>query len=745
MVNGRDSRGWGREGFGAGRQGRGAGRTGGRQDYTWRREQEWIKKDEDQNPDQGRHVPNRDRWDKRQLAEESKIVEELQVEEVKEKSKWSHREEMMENSKQWLPNEQGSKRQWAPNDQGTSKQMRHAEGSSSLSMQNPNLECFRCGDKGHVAQDCTKPRKCDLCGGFGHVTEHCRSKKLWELVAPLCATQVERQSFFSIPDCPSDINLKERSTTAIVTVISGQVDARQIENEFRSILGGNNSSIGAKAELQQAWFRVRGIPFDKRSVHTLAYVGSLVGATTEVEGAIIPYLYNFHYEREVIIPSQPPAETTQVPIRSTEPSPKKPRIENSNAEAKLKGLPNTRKLMHDAQKGYSRVMESNEETNNGDKSKNDVVEVTSLDSDDDDDDLLSEEFGINLGGGDEANSSNQTVGLVKCVEINTTKTPEQTSMFDKVSLLEDGHTQEASKEVLSLKEEEKMPLPEVDHTQEASKQVPSLEEEVKIADQLVEGSPVITEAQKIKITRQSNRLQQQLMQQAQHMKGATHKRTLEGTNLNDDNSFSVLSNSDISLIANNMGITVNPVDFETVDIMKDLEIARHTILNKKEDNAKIDKVDDDVVIQEMQSSHSSMPLLLEWEKEDSEEEQFTLVKSRKKGKNPKPVKDCVKISPLRRTVWGIVASYFGSNTRPASYEQFWEWVTRALPEGEMIYMTGLFKSEMQEVIEAGATSMMQAAINVMRRQGRCIVLPVIRSGVIEENGDEEAARPRSEG
>jgi hypothetical protein len=87
-----------------------------------------------------------------------------------------------------------------------------------------------------------------------------------------------------------------------------------------------NGFIGAKAELQMAWFRIRGIPFNKRSEETDGYAGSLVGATAvvdkttlsrtdyvrvkivakditkipaEAEGAILPYLYGFHYEREV--------------------------------------------------------------------------------------------------------------------------------------------------------------------------------------------------------------------------------------------------------------------------------------------------------------------------------------------------------------------------------------------------------------------------------------------------------------
>jgi hypothetical protein len=84
-----------------------------------------------------------------------------------------------------------------------------------------------------------------------------------------------------------------------------------------------NGSVGAKAELQQGWFCVRGIPYEKRSKEIVAYVESLVGATVSmdktslsktdyvrvkivardlekvpaiVEGAIVPSLYDFFYE-----------------------------------------------------------------------------------------------------------------------------------------------------------------------------------------------------------------------------------------------------------------------------------------------------------------------------------------------------------------------------------------------------------------------------------------------------------------
>lgn len=213
---------------------------------------------------------------------------------------------------------------------------------------------------------------CEKCDRIGHDSTVCNKKKLSEYITPLCATQSEGQAFFCIPDHPSELCVRERMNTAIITVVSGTVTAKQIEEEFTRILSGVwrwtarkiadhkflvrfptaqmikywgrfspvgmrtvkvqieidpwNASIGAKGELQSAWFRVKGIPNDKRSEETLAYVGSLVGVTVEIdekslhkqeyvrmgiacrditkvpksaEGAIIPYIYDFLYEREV--------------------------------------------------------------------------------------------------------------------------------------------------------------------------------------------------------------------------------------------------------------------------------------------------------------------------------------------------------------------------------------------------------------------------------------------------------------
>lgn len=44
-----------------------------------------------------------------------------------------------------------------------------------------------------------------------------------------------------------------------------------------------NSAANAKGELQQAWFRVKGIPADQMAIKTIAKVGGLVGKTIDID------------------------------------------------------------------------------------------------------------------------------------------------------------------------------------------------------------------------------------------------------------------------------------------------------------------------------------------------------------------------------------------------------------------------------------------------------------------------------
>jgi hypothetical protein len=185
---------------------------------------------------------------------------------------------------------------------------------------------------------------------------------------------------------------------AIITVTDGVLTAKQIEQEFRNIISNDTwrwsakriaeskyimrfpsvkmvmeynrfklgmkgldaqitvepwaSTIGAKGMLQQAWFKVRGIPPDQRSLRTIAKVGGLVGKTMAVdensrfnteyvrmkiacreveaipesaEGCLGMHIYDFFYEREKNEKDKAERrkEETKVGAAAYQPSPKK--------------------------------------------------------------------------------------------------------------------------------------------------------------------------------------------------------------------------------------------------------------------------------------------------------------------------------------------------------------------------------------------------------------------------------------
>lgn len=146
----------------------------------------------------------------------------------------------------------------------------------------------------------------------------------------MCATQVEDQSFFFIEENIDPRVIKEKGSTTIIIVVEGVATSKQIEQEFTYLLGSETwkwkarpigekkfvmrfpsvklvnqwchfkylpmecvdarmkletwtPCLGAKGMLQQAWFRIHGIPLDQRSVRTIAKVGGLVGKVLEID------------------------------------------------------------------------------------------------------------------------------------------------------------------------------------------------------------------------------------------------------------------------------------------------------------------------------------------------------------------------------------------------------------------------------------------------------------------------------
>jgi hypothetical protein len=110
-----------------------------------------------------------------------------------------------------------------------------------------------------------------------------------------------------------------------------------------------------------------------------------------------------------------------------------------------------------------------------------------------------------------------------------------------------------------------------------------------------------------------------------HGQGGTNKRSLKCTNLSDHNSFATLDNAEIVHLTSDMGINIDCVQFDSVEIMRDLEVARHS-LDKTRNNV-INNPNEGIV--PMEAIQENQILALEWLEEDSESKIFTMVESKK--------------------------------------------------------------------------------------------------------------------
>jgi hypothetical protein len=101
------------------------------------------------------------------------------------------------------------------------------------------------------------------------------------------------------------------------------------------------------------------------------------------------------------------------------------------------------------------------------------------------------------------------------------------------------------------------------------------------SDRASEGAVInVTEAQKIPDTRYSSRLQSKMEEKINNQEKQSKKRSLADTNLSSCNSFAVLDDNCIAGIVEGMGVLIPTDKFDTIDILKDIEIARHA-LDKK--------------------------------------------------------------------------------------------------------------------------------------------------------------------
>ncbi|XP_073357921.1 uncharacterized protein [Aegilops tauschii subsp. strangulata] len=147
------------------------------------------------------------------------------------------------------------------------------------------------------------------------------------------SNQAKDQGFFYIPDSCTAKQLKERSTSVVITVIEGEASVKELEDAFSDYIGtkwhctarpiGPNSyvmhfpnqrdvkkacyndkmtlrscsvvvkiipwsaNVGAKGVMEVAWVRVANIPLERGNERNLTYVSSLVGVPLEIDMATL--------------------------------------------------------------------------------------------------------------------------------------------------------------------------------------------------------------------------------------------------------------------------------------------------------------------------------------------------------------------------------------------------------------------------------------------------------------------------
>ncbi|TVU15095.1 hypothetical protein EJB05_38597, partial [Eragrostis curvula] len=257
---------------------------------------------------EGTSKPTNSKWDKQQYEKHDSSSE------VKEKS---------EESKKWIPKETKVIQQQDAHGQLEDYKLKQKQRSNSRVMPMGN-EADRKRD--YVETGIQGISECNRCAKKGHTERNCPERKPWEYIAPLVGFAVPGQGFFFIEDIPSEQGVKDMASCAVIQVLEGELTPRQIENEFKILAGpssnwrwyakkiGENhfqmrfptakkveelshftemrlrtvptalikltkwdSAIEAKGQLDVAWFRVKGIPIDKRSEANIFQVASMVG------------------------------------------------------------------------------------------------------------------------------------------------------------------------------------------------------------------------------------------------------------------------------------------------------------------------------------------------------------------------------------------------------------------------------------------------------------------------------------
>ncbi|KAG2582645.1 hypothetical protein PVAP13_6KG185730, partial [Panicum virgatum] len=488
---------------------------------------------------------------------------------------------------------------------------------------------------------------CELCGFPNHLTLDCKRELYWNSGPELCATQVTRQSFFYIDENIDSKSSKDKASTAIITVVKGELSAKMIENEFQRLVSSaqwkwlakkiednkysmrfptakmvmdySNFTLGVKSVDAQfsiePWSSSLSAKanYNRHGSGTIAKIGGLVDKTMAIyEGTrfnrdyvrvkiacrnveLVPpsaectlgmFLYDFFFEREPGPKKQKtdPAggqKEYETPKNTNKVNPDKGgndkggsckcggdlvRLINS-AQSKINSAMNnvvfkltSSKENDDSKKVPANDTLSQEETipaatydPKGDKNGNEDSYDTSEDSCD-----YVNEIQKVLGSDAESSKRNEDVFMARCSQLD----PTESMMRSATHIL---------KNVLPVEN------PLAAYANDGSKTHGEGDIDMKNLTNLVE----VMKAQRLEC-RTSERLSKNLKTADICSFGETSKkRNLEGNNYTNSNSFSILSNDELVSRSISMGVNLDVSDYASIDILKNMENARISLINKQ--------------------------------------------------------------------------------------------------------------------------------------------------------------------
>ncbi|KAE8768564.1 hypothetical protein D1007_59944 [Hordeum vulgare] len=352
-----------------------------------------------------------------------------------------------------------------------------------------------------------------------------------------------------------------------------------------------SSAVGSKGVMEVACVKVSNVPLDKRSEGNMAYVASLVGVPLEIDSATLHY---------------PASTRVKVGCRNVDDIPSVAEAVLGEhfydfyfeADQVLVRDPNRGEFLLSSGKSNDKEKNDDVDTNKNKKPRIDEIPTGAV-----------EEKMIMCRLGEKEQIQESQESLESDVSLHT-------------SLLIDSMTMEFMEEEKHVMDAE---LGECD-AGKVEYMVESTDTAVEV--EVIPTPPLATEEN----LRFSLRNVQSKMDDVQlKAAAAVKKRNVEGI-LHLHNSFDALSNPNMVLVASKMGVIIPDNDFVNIDVIRELEKFRNN--NSKAEREGIVEAEENMSNMTVINANGVVtPLDLSWMEEGNiEEDDFTLVRSRKKNK-----------------------------------------------------------------------------------------------------------------